>query len=313
MEAMKETVDQSLREMRETFASGRTRSVKWRKAQLGAIIEMVKDNEEKMSDVLFQDLGKHSTEAFRDELGFVMRSATTALNCLDKWVVPKKSNLPLLFYPATGKVISEPYGTVLVLSSWNFPISIKVIEGGPDVATILLQHQWDKIFFTGSPKIGKIIMAAAAEHLTPVTLELGGKCPTIIDHHSVSKDMKSVVKRISGGKWGSCSGQACISVDYVLVEQSFASTLIDMLKPVIRSFFGENPKESGCLARIVTKKHFQRLSRLLNDPRVKASIVYGGSMDEEKLYVEPTILLDPPLDSEIMNEEIFGPILPIIT
>ncbi|CDY24790.1 BnaA08g15200D [Brassica napus] len=356
MEAMKETVDQSLREMRETFASGRTRSVKWRKAQLGAIIEMVKDNEEKMSDVLFQDLGKHSTEAFRDELGFVMRSATTALNCLDKWVVPRKSNLPLLFYPATGKVISEPYGTVLVLSSWNFPISlsldpmigaiaagntvllkaselspnasallaklipsyldtkaIKVIEGGPDVATILLQHQWDKIFFTGSPKIGKIIMAAAAEHLTPVTLELGGKCPTIIDHHSVSKDMKSVVKRISGGKWGSCSGQACISVDYVLVEQSFASTLIDMFKPVIRSFFGENPKESGCLAKIVTKKHFQRLSRLLNDPRVKASIVYGGSMDEEKLYVEPTILLDPPLDSEIMNEEIFGPILPIIT
>ncbi|XP_033143617.1 aldehyde dehydrogenase family 3 member F1 isoform X2 [Brassica rapa] len=321
MEAMKETVDQSLREMRDTFASGRTRSVKWRKTQLEAIIEMVKDNEDKMCDVLFQDLGKHSIEAFRDELGFVMRSATTALNSLDKWVVPRKSNLPLLFYPATGKVISEPYGTVLVLSSWNFPISlsldpmigaisagntvllkaselspnasallaktipsyldnkaIKVIEGGPDVATILLQHQWDKIFFTGSPRIGKIIMAAAAENLTPVTLELGGKCPTIIDHHSVSKDMK-----------------------------------IEMFKPVIKSFFGENPKESGCVARIVTKKHFQRLSRLLNDPRVQASIVYGGSMDEEKLYVEPTILLNPPLDSEIMNEEIFGPVLPIIT
>ncbi|XP_013617278.1 PREDICTED: aldehyde dehydrogenase family 3 member F1 isoform X1 [Brassica oleracea var. oleracea] len=318
---MEEIVDQSLREMRETFASGRTRSVKWRKTQLEAIIEMVKDNEDKMCDVLFQDLGKHSTEAFRDELGFVMRSATTALNCLDKWVVPKKSDLPLLFYPSTGKVISEPYGTVLVLSSWNFPISlsldpmigaisagntvllkaselspnasaflaktipsyldnkaIKVIEGGPDVATILLKHQWDKIFFTGSPKIGKIIMAAAAEHLTPVTLELGGKCPTIVDHHSVSKDMK-----------------------------------IEMLKPMIRSFFGENPKESGCLSRIVTKKHFQRLARLLNDPGVQASIVYGGSMDEEKLYIEPTILLDPPLDSEIMNEEIFGPILPIIT
>ncbi|WZZ23693.1 hypothetical protein YC2023_007094 [Brassica napus] len=366
---MEEIVDQSLREMRETFASGRTRSVKWRKTQLEAIIEMVKDNEDKMCDVLFQDLGKHSTEAFRDELGFVMRSATTALNCLDKWVVPKKSDLPLLFYPSTGKVISEPYGTVLVLSSWNFPISlsldpmigaisagntvllkaselspnasaflaktipsyldnkaIKVIEGGPDVATILLKHQWDKIFFTGSPKIGKIIMAAAADHLTPVTLELGGKCPTIVDHHSVSKDMKSVVKRISGGKWGSCSGQACISVDYVLVEKSYASTLvslhtsananaisIEMLKPMIRSFFGENPKESGCLSRIVTKKHFQRLARLLNDPGVQASIVYGGSMDEEKLYIEPTILLDPPLDSEIMNEEIFGPILPIIT
>ncbi|KAH0915716.1 hypothetical protein HID58_030162 [Brassica napus] len=360
MEAVKETVDQSLREMRETFASGRTRSVKWRKAQLGAIIEMVKDNEEKMSDVLFQDLGKHSTEAFRDELGFVMRSATTALISLDKWVVPRKSNLPLLFYPATGKVISEPYGTVLVLSSWNFPISlsldpmigaiaagntvllkaselspnasallaklipsyldtkaIKVIEGGPDVATILLQHQWDKIFFTGSPKIGKIIMAAAAEHLTPVTLELGGKCPTIIDHHSVSKDMKAfgceenLWRKVGILQWTSlylCRLRSC-RTEFCF----YSGTYIDMFKPVIRSFFGENPKESGCLAKIVTKKHFQRLSRLLNDPRVKASIVYGGSMDEEKLYVEPTILLDPPLDSEIMNEEIFGPILPIIT
>ncbi|CAH8274149.1 unnamed protein product [Arabidopsis lyrata] len=356
MEGMKETVEESLREMRETFASGRTRSLKWRKAQIGAIYEMVKDNEDKICSALFQDLGKHSTEAFRDELGVVLRSATVAINSLDKWAVPKHSNLPLLFYPAKGKVISEPYGTVLVLSSWNFPISlsldpligaiaagntvllksselspnasaflaktipayldtkaIKVIEGGPDVATILLQHQWDKIFFTGSPKIGRIIMAAAAQHLTPVTLELGGKCPTIVDHHTISKNIKSVVKRIAGGKWGSCSGQACISVDYVLIEKSYASSLIDMLKPTIKSFFGENPKESGCLSRIATKQHVQRLSRLLNDPRVQASIVYGGSIDEEKLYVEPTILLDPPLDSEIMNEEIFGPILPIIT
>ncbi|CAN8229155.1 unnamed protein product [Cochlearia groenlandica] len=356
MEAVKENVEQSLRQMRETFASRRTRSIKWRKTQIEAIAEMVKVNEEKLCDALFQDLGKHSTESFRDELGVVLRSATTALSCLDKWVIPKKSNLPLLFFPATGKVISEPYGTVLVMSSWNFPISlsldpligaiaagntvllksselspnasaflaktipsyldnkaVKVIEGGPDVATILLKYQWDKIFFTGSPRIGKIIMAAAAEHLTPVTLELGGKCPTIVDHHSISKDIKTVVKRICGGKWGSCNGQACISVDYILVEQSFAPSLIDMLKPVIKSFFGENPKESGCLSRIVTKQHFQRLSRFLDDPLVQASIVYGGSTDEENLYVEPTILLDPPLDSEIMNEEIFGPILPIIT
>ncbi|CAF1788574.1 unnamed protein product [Brassica napus] len=117
-----------------------------------------------------------------------------------------------------------------------------------------------------SPRFEKIITAAAAEHLTHVTLELGGKCPTIVDHQSVSKDMKC----------GSCSGQACISVDYVFVEQSFASSLIETLKPMIRSFFGENPKESGCLSRIVTKKHF-RLAHLLNDPGVQASIVYGGS------------------------------------
>lgn len=356
MEAVKDTVEQNLGELRETFESRRTRSVAWRKTQIRAIIEMIHDNEDKICRALFQDLGKHSTEAFRDELGIVKKAATTALNSLDKWVAPKKSNLPLLFFPAKGKVLSEPFGTVLILSSWNFPISlsldpligaiaagnsvllktselsphsssflaktipyyldskaIKVIEGGHDVAALVLQQNWDKIFFTGSPRVGRIVMSAAAEHLTPVTLELGGKCPTILDEQSISGDIKVAVKRIAGGKWGSCGGQACICVDYVLVEQRFASSLIDMLKQMIKTFFGENPKDSGCLSRIVNKQHFQRLSRLLDDPRVKASIVHGGSTDEEKLYIEPTILLDPPVDSEIMTEEIFGPILPIIT
>ncbi|CAA7022126.1 unnamed protein product [Microthlaspi erraticum] len=352
MEAMKEMVEKDLGELRETFASRRTRSMKWRKRQLSAIIEMVKDKEDEICEALFQDLGKHYTEAYRDELGIVKRSATTALNCLDQWVLPKKSKLPLMYLPIKGKVISEPLGTVLIFSSWNFPIypligaisagstvmlkpselspnsssflaktiptyldskAIKVLEGGPDIATILLQHKWDKIFFTGSQRVGRVVMSAAAQNLTPVTLELGGKCPTILDDRSIPRDIKTAVTRISGGKWGFCSGQVCIAVDYLLVEQRFASSLIDMLKQNIKSFYGENPKDSGCISKIVNKNHFLRLSRYLDDPRVKASMVHGGSIDEEKLYIEPTILLDPPLDSEIMTEDIFGPILPIIT
>ncbi|KAL1191907.1 Aldehyde dehydrogenase family 3 member F1 [Cardamine amara subsp. amara] len=356
MEDMKEKVEQELGEMRLTFKSRKTKSVKWRKTQLSAIIKMIKEKEDEICKALFQDLGKHYTEAYRDELGIVQRSATTALNGLDQWVLPKKTKLPLLFFPAKGEVISEPLGTVLIFASWNFPISvsldpligaisagntvmlkpselspnsssflaktlpsyldpkaIKVIEGGPDVATLLLQHKWDKIFFTGSQRVGRIVMSAAAQHLTPVTLELGGKCPTILDDRSISKDIKTAVKRISGAKWGSCSGQVCISVDYLLVEERFTSSLIDMLKQTIKSFYGENPKDSECVSKIVNKKHFLRLSGYLDDPRVKASIVHGGSTDEEKLYIEPTILLDPPLDSDIMTEEIFGPILPIIT
>ncbi|ESQ50649.1 hypothetical protein EUTSA_v10022980mg [Eutrema salsugineum] len=325
MEAMKEMVEQELGELRQTFASGRTRSMKWRKRQLSAIIEMVKEKEDEICKALFQDLGKHPTEAYRDEL-------------------------------VKGKVISEPLGTVLIMSSWNLPISlcldpligaisagstvmlkpselspnassflaktiptyldskaIKVMEGGPDISTVLLQHKWDKIFFTGSQKVGRIVMSAAAQHLTPVTLELGGKCPTILDDRSISGDIKTAVKRISGGKWGFCSGQVCVAVDYLLIEQRFASSLIDMMKQTIKSFYGENPKDSGCISKIVNKNHFFRLSRFLNDPHIKASIVHGGFTDEEKLIdIEPTILLDPPLDSEIMTEEIFGPIFQLL-
>ncbi|MBA0753026.1 hypothetical protein Gogos_021174 [Gossypium gossypioides] len=158
-------------------------------------------------------------------------------------------------------------------------------------------------------------MAAAAKHLTPVTLELGGKSPAIVDTLSTTPSKAKVTaKRIVGGKWGPCTGQACIAIDYVLVEEKLASTLvIELLKKTIKRFYGENIKSLKNISRIVNKHQFQRLVNLLQDPNVADSIVYGGSVDEEKLVIEPTILLDPPLDSEIMSEEIFGPLLPIIT
>ncbi|XP_056170062.1 aldehyde dehydrogenase family 3 member F1 isoform X2 [Syzygium oleosum] len=349
-------VEESLAELRQAFKSGRTRSVSWRKRQLRAIINLVQDNEENIFKALYQDLGKHPVECYRDEVGVVLKSAKYSLSCVEKWMAPKKGHLPLLFFPSSGEVMSEPLGVVLIFAAWNFPLSlaldpligaisagntavlkpselapacssflantipryldygtIKVIGGGADVGDRLLQQKWDKIFFTGSPRVGRIVMSAAARHLTPVTLELGGKCPTILDTLSSPSDIQIAVKRIVGAKWGPCSGQACIGIDYVLVERKFASTLIDLMKLTIKKFYGEETQYSKNMCKIINKHHFERLGNVLKDPAVAASIVYGGSLHEEELFIEPTILLDPPLDAEIMTEEIFGPLLPIIT
>ncbi|KAE9614604.1 putative aldehyde dehydrogenase (NAD(+)) [Lupinus albus] len=349
-------MEKSIRELREYFKTGKTRSVTWRKKQLKGILDLVHDNESAMFEALYQDLGKHPVEAYRDEIGGVEKSANNTLSYVEKWMVPKKSSIPLVFFPAKGEVLSEPLGVVLIFSSWNFPImlaldpligaisagnvvvikpsdqapkcsnflaniiphyldsnAVKVIEGGTNVCQQLLLHKWDKIFFTGSPRVASIVMTAAAKNLTPVTLELGGKCPAILDHFSNPSDFKLAVKRIVGGKWGPCSGQACIGIDYVLVEDKFSSALIELLKKIISKFYGENPIESKVISRIVNKQNFERLCNLLKDPLVAACIVHGGSVDEENLFIEPTILLDPPLNAQIMMEEIFGPLLPVIT
>ncbi|KAB1227668.1 Aldehyde dehydrogenase family 3 member F1 [Morella rubra] len=215
--------------------------------------------------------------------------------------------------------------------------AVKVFQGGQAVGEELLQHKWDKIFFTGSARVGRLIMSAAAKHLTPVTLELGGKCPVVVDslpssweakaNFNLNNDVmviclfdffptanqKVAVKRVLVGKFGACAGQACIAVDYVLAEKNFAPTLVELMKVTIKEMFGENPKETSSISRIINKGHFLRLKNLLKDPKVEASIVHGGSLDEDNLFIEPTILVDPPLEAAIMTEEIFGPLLPIIT
>ncbi|XP_043713364.1 aldehyde dehydrogenase family 3 member F1-like [Telopea speciosissima] len=349
-------LQEDLKELRETFRSGATRTVAWRKAQLRSLVKLLREQEDQIFAVLHEDLGKHRVEAYRDEVGIVLKSLTYSLKHLEKWVAPKKVQLPLVFFPAMGEVVPEPLGLVLIFSSWNYPIglslepligaisagctavikpsehapatssflakaisrymdtkAIKVIEGGVSVSEHLLQEKWDKIFFTGSAQVGRVIMSAAAKHLTPVTLELGGKCPTVLDSRLSSSDREMAVKRISSGKWGCCNSQACLAVDYLLVEEKLASTLIDLLKKSIKRLFGEKIVETRASGKIVNKHHFKRLCRLLEDPGVSKSIVHGGSVDEDKLFIEPTILLDPPLASELMTEEIFGPLLPIIT
>ncbi|RZC66520.1 hypothetical protein C5167_010208 [Papaver somniferum] len=274
-----ESLEMRLEKLRQTYKNGKTRSSVWRKTQLKALLKLLRENEEDIYKALYDDLGKPRVETYRDE-----------------------GRIPLLFFPASGEVVPEPLGLVLIFSSWNFPLdlalepvigaisagntmvlkpselapscssflantipryldndAIKVIEGGPDVGAQLLEHKWDKIFFTGNPRVGRIVMTAAAKHLTPVTLELGGKCPAIVDSHLSSSNLKTL----------------CILV--------------------------------------VNKRHFERLTNLLRDPGVLDSIVHGGSLDEAKLLIEPTILLDPPLEAEIVTEEIFGPLLPVIT
>ncbi|KAM3693305.1 hypothetical protein ACJW31_08G155900 [Castanea mollissima] len=218
-------------------------------------------------------------------------------------VVLKPSELA----PASASLLATAISTYLDNKA------VKVIQGGPSVGEQLLQQRWDKIFFTGSAHVGRIVMSAAVKHLTPVTLELGGKCPAVLDSLSSSWDVKVAVKRIVYGKFGCCAGQACIAIDYILVEKKFTSTVVELMKSMIKEMFGENPKESHSIARIINKQHLFRLKNLLKDPHVEDSTVYGGSVDEDNLFIEPTILVDPPLQAEIMTDEIFGPLLPIIT
>ncbi|OEL19067.1 Aldehyde dehydrogenase family 3 member F1, partial [Dichanthelium oligosanthes] len=331
---------ETVRELREAYEGGRTRSLAWRQAQLRGLLRLLKEKEVEAFQALHKDLGKHHAEAYRDEV----------------WV-------PLIAWPATAQVVPEPLGVILIFSCWNVPLglslepligaiaagnavalkpselspctakflddnigrymdpsAVKVVQGGPEVGEGLMEHRWDKVLFTGSPRIARSVMAAASRHLTPVALELGGKCPCIFDAMANARDLQVSVNRIIAGKWSSCAGQACIAIDYVLVEERFGPILrelilvllslkIKVLKSTLKRFF----QEADHMARIVNERHFERLSNLLKDKSVAPSILHGGSMDAKNLYIEPTILLNPPLDSAIMTEEIFGPLLPVIT
>ncbi|KAI3791390.1 hypothetical protein L2E82_05158 [Cichorium intybus] len=353
---MQSHLESDLKELRETFRSGKTKESSWRISQLQGLLHILEDRENDISMALKQDLGKHHVEAYRDEIGTVVKSINYALENLKQWMAAKSAKLPLAAFPSRGELVPEPLGVVLVISSWNFPIglslepmigalaagnvvilkpselapacssilaetirdyldytAVKVIEGGSDIGERLLQHQFDKIFFTGSVRVGRAVMSAAAQHLTPVTLELGGKCPAVVDSFSSSWDAKIATKRIAWGKFGACAGQACIGVDYILIEKKNVSNLVELLKRYIKQFFGDDPNGSHSMSKIINKKQFSRLKSLLNEPMVKSSIVYGGLLDEEGLFIGPTILVDPPLDAAIMTEEIFGPLLPIIT
>ncbi|KAI3449955.1 hypothetical protein Pfo_006620 [Paulownia fortunei] len=356
MDSCSNDLEIEMKELRQTFNSGKTKEESWRRSQLKNLLSLLVEKEDDIYRALKQDLGKHQVESFRDEVGPLTKSVNYALEGLKKWMSGKKADLPLAAFPSSAQLVPEPLGVVLIISSWNFPFglslealigaiaagnavvlkpsehapasssalanlihsyldtkAIKVIEGGASVGEQLLQLKWDKIFFTGNADVARIVMTAAAKNLTPVALELGGKCPAVVDSLSSSWDQQIAMKRILSAKFGTCAGQACIAIDYILVEKKFSSTLVELLKSAILSMFGENPKESKTVARIINKSHFSRIKNLLNDPMVKSSIVHGGSLDEDNLFIEPTLLVDPPVKAGIMTEEIFGPLLPIIT
>lgn len=352
-------MEREVEEVREYFSSGKTRDVRWRRSQLNGLLKFLEEKEDSLFRAFKQDLGKHPVEAYRDEIGVVIKEINAALHNLKNWMSAKKLKLPAYAFPSRAELVPQPLGIVLVISSWNFPLglsllplvaaiaagntavlkpselspavssllaeglntyldsnAVKIFQGGPTVSQRLLQLKWDHIFFTGSRRVGSIVMTEAAKHLTPVTLELGGKCPTVIDNLDKfsNRERTMALKRVLAAKFGTCNGQACLSVDYILVEEKYAPNLVELLKELTNKMFGDNLEElANTSSRIVNRQHFMRLKRLLDEPGVRASLVFGGSMDEEGVFMGPTILVDPPLNSEIMTEEIFGPLLPIVT
>ncbi|KAL2339768.1 hypothetical protein Fmac_007708 [Flemingia macrophylla] len=342
-----------VKELRERFGSGRTRSHEWRVSQVKALLKAVVENEDKIVQALRFDLARPPLETLVYEIGMFKNSCEVILKELKHWMTPEKVKTSIATFPSSAEIVPEPLGVVLVISAWNYPILlsldpvvgaiaagnavvlkpseiapasssllaeligkymdnsfIKVVEGAVDETTALLQQKWDKIFYTGNGKVGRIVMTAAAKNLTPVVLELGGKSPVVVDSNI---NLKVTARRIISGKWGLNNGQACISPDYVITTRDFAPKLVDVLKTELENCYGKNPLESEDLSRIVNSNHFARLSKLLNDDKVSGKIVYGGEKDEKNLRIAPTVLLDVPQDSLIMGEEIFGPLLPIVT
>ncbi|CAJ2676797.1 unnamed protein product [Trifolium pratense] len=342
-----------VRELRNNFDSGKTKSYEWRISQLEAIAKMLEEKENEIIDALHKDVSKPRLEAYITEVFQVKSSCNEALQELKHWMKPEKVSTSITTFPSSAEIVSEPLGVVLIISTWNFPFSlsldpvigaisagntvvlkpseiapatssllanlleiyldnsaVRVVEGSVPETTALLDQKWDKILYTGSARVGRIVMAAAAKHLTPVILELGGKCPAVVDSNI---NLQVTARRIIAGKWACNSGQACISVDYIITRKDFAPTLIAALKEELENFFGKDPIESKDMSRIVSPTQFARLVKLLDEDKASDKIVLGGQRDEKKLKIAPTILLDVPEEALVMQEEIFGPILPIIT
>ncbi|CAN8320682.1 unnamed protein product [Cochlearia groenlandica] len=340
-------------ELRRSYEGGVTRGYKWRVEQLKKLMIICDEHESEIVSALYEDLSKPELESSVYEVALLRNSIKLALNQLKEWMAPDKAKTSLTTFPASAEIVSEPLGVVLVISAWNYPFllsidpvigaisagnavvlkpselapassallakliekyldprAVKVVQGAITETTLLLEQKWDKIFYTGSSKIAHIIMTAAAKYLTPVVLELGGKSPVVIDSDT---NLKVTIRRIIAGKWGCNNGQACISPDYIMTTKAFAPKVIDALKQELVAFYGKNPMESKDLSRIVNMNHFDRISKLLDEKEVYDKIVYGGQKNRENLKIAPTILLDVPLDSLIMSEEIFGPVLPILT
>ncbi|KAG6608045.1 Aldehyde dehydrogenase family 3 member H1, partial [Cucurbita argyrosperma subsp. sororia] len=348
-----EAAERVVAEVRESYNSGKTRRYEWRVEQVKNLLKLVDENQREMIDTVHSDFSKPEFEAFAHEIALLKNSCKLALKELRRWMTPEKVKTSITTFPSSAAIVPEPLGVVLIISAWNYPFllsldpvvgaiaagnavvlkpseispatsslmakllgkyldtsAVKVIEGATSETSALLEQKWDKIFYTGSGRVGRIVMAAAAKHLTPVVLELGGKSPVVVDSQI---NLQVACRRIIAGKWGCNNGQACIAPDYIITTKGFAPKLVETLKQELERFYGKNPMETKDLSRIVNANHFARLSKLLDDDKVSGKIVHGGERDKAKLQITPTLLLDVPRDSLIMTEEIFGPLLPILT
>ncbi len=335
--------------LRATFRSGRTKPVEWRTTQLHRLREMLTSHGEDLAAALRADLGKSYTEAFRTEINFVVREIDHTLEHLDGWLRPEPAPVPAhLGDDATAWTQYDPLGVVLVIAPWNYPAqlllapmvgalaagnavvakpselapatsailarllpryldsdAVAVVEGGIPETTALLAERFDHIFYTGNGTVGRIVMTAAAQHLTPVTLELGGKSPAFVDRDAA---LSVVADRLARGKFLN-AGQTCVAPDYVLTDPETARALEPALAKAVETLYGSDAATSAEYGRIVNERHFDRLSGLLGSGRV----VVGGDSDRATKYIAPTVLADVDPASPVMREEIFGPVLPIVT
>jgi len=308
---------------------------------------LLEDNSEQLLAALAADLGKPAAEGWVTDIGFTIGEIKLLQKNLRKWTRPERVSTPIVALPGSSHRVAEPLGVVAIISPWNYPIqlllspaagaiaagnsvvlkpseiaphtstvitelihryldpdAVQVIEGGVAETTELLAQKFDHIFYTGNGRIGRVVMEAAAKHLTPVTLELGGKSPTIVD---ATANLRVAARRIAWGKFLN-AGQTCIAPDYLLVDKKVASAFVGELRVAIKEFYGDDPKQSGDYARIVNGHHFNRLASMLES----GSAVIGGETDANTKYIAPTVLSDVNISAPVMQDEIFGPILPMV-
>ncbi|MCB9739344.1 MAG: aldehyde dehydrogenase family protein [Deltaproteobacteria bacterium] len=331
-----------------SFATGRTHDLNWRRTQLRALADWLRgDGGERVLAALQSDLGKPAMEGYGTESGFLLADIRHTLDHLDAWAAPRKVPGALVNLPSKTVIRYQPKGVALIIAPWNYPVqlalsplvaalgagccavvkpselapassallaealpkvldpdAVAVFEGPVEASTALLAQPWDHLLFTGSTRVGKIVMRAAAEHLTPVTLELGGKSPTIVCDDA---DIALAARRIAWGKFMN-AGQTCIAPDYVLVDRKVQDRFLHEISATLQRFYGDDPQQSPDFARVVSADHHARLVGLLGGGRAAV----GGQHDVTDRYLAPTILVDVDLDAAVMQEEIFGPILPVI-
>ena len=342
------TIPATVARLRHAFDTGKTRPIEWRVAQLGEIQRALREHEADFAEALRKDLGKSRFEATLAETGWVVAEAKYAIKHLKRWMRPTRVSTPMMTQPGRSSIQPEPKGVVLVIAPWNYPLSMvmcplvgavaagncvvmkpseisrhtsaalaailpryldadafAVVEGAIPETTELLEQRFDHILYTGNEHVGRIVMTAAAKHLTPVTLELGGKSPCLVDR---SADIEVAATRVAWGKFIN-AGQTCVAPDHVLVHREVAQQFIDALTRKVKEFYGDDPEQSPDYCRIASERHARRFEELLKGHNIHL----GGRVDVAKRFVEPTIVLDPPADSPLMTDEIFGPVLPIIT
>jgi aldehyde dehydrogenase (NAD+) len=340
----------SLEKVRQYFKTGVTKPYSYRKEQLIKLKSSILSHEQDLYDALYADLKKSPEESWVTETGMVIAELNAALKNLHNWMEPERVATNLLNLPSGSRILKEPLGIVLIIGPWNYPFQLlinpligaiaagncvvlkpsefapatdavmkKIIEevfpkeyifyvqgdGATVIPEMMNNFTFDHVFYTGSTLVGKIIYKMAAERLVPVTLELGGKSPCLVESDA---NIKVAARRITMTKFSN-AGQMCVAPDYLLVHESVKDKLVAAIKENIQKFFTEKPEESYNYGKIINEKQFNRITGYLSNGK----IVFGGRSNKEKLFIEPTILTDFPLDAQVMKDEIFGPVLPVIS